>query len=207
MTSSMSFLDAVKNRRTIYTLNKELPIGDDRIEELVKLSVHDSARLVVLLKKEYETFWDFTTEILKAIVPEDQWSHTEQRIKGLRAAYGRIRISCTPPCILFFEDPNPTKELQCKFPTYAHHFPTWSEHTSAMHQYMLWTALEAEGCGCNLQHYHPIVDQKVKGHWNINMEWNLRVQLVFGGVPEGARDKLPEKTNLPLEERMIIHGK
>ncbi|KAK5011546.1 hypothetical protein LTR28_000014 [Elasticomyces elasticus] len=150
MTSSMSFLDAVKNRRTIYTLNKELPIGDDRIEELVKLSVHD---------------------------------------------------------ILFFEDPNPTKELQCKFPTYAHHFPTWSEHTSAMHQYMLWTALEAEGCGCNLQHYHPIVDQKVKGHWNINMEWNLRVQLVFGGVPEGARDKLPEKTNLPLEERMIIHGK
>ncbi|KAK4990162.1 putative nitroreductase [Elasticomyces elasticus] len=206
MASSMSFLDAVKNRRTIYALNKQPPISDDRVEELVKISVHDvpssfnsqSARLVVLLKKEHETFWDFTAEILKAMVPEDQWSHTEQRINGFRGAYGTI---------LFFEDPNPVKELQSKYPNYAQHFPSWSEHTSAMHQYMLWTALEAEGCGCNLQHYNPIIDQKAKGHWNINMEWNLRAQLVFGGVPEGARDNLPNKTYVPLEERMAIHGK
>lgn len=37
---------------------------------------------------------------------------------------------------MFFEDPTPIKELQTKYAIYAEHFPQWSEHTSAIHQYM-----------------------------------------------------------------------
>lgn len=51
------------------------------------------------------------------------------------------------------------------FPLYAQHFSGWAVQSNAMHQYMLWTALEAEGCGCNLQHYNPIIDQKAKTEW------------------------------------------
>lgn len=75
-----------------------------------------------------------------------------------------------------------------------------------MHQYALWVALEAEGCGANLQHYNPVIDQKAKGEWGINMEWSLKAQLVFGGLGDGAREKLGKKEFQPVEERVFFHG-
>lgn len=53
--------------------------------------------------------------------------------------------------VLFFEDPEPVAALQKAFPTYNDKFPDWSQHTNAIHQYILWTALETEGLGCSLQ--------------------------------------------------------
>ena len=75
-----------------------------------------------------------------------------------------------------------------------------------MHQYMLWTAFEAEGLGCNLQHYNPLPDQKASDIWNIPLEWSLKAQLVFGQPAEGARENLPNKTFEPVEKRLFIHG-
>jgi len=107
---------------------------------------------------------------------------------------------------LFYEDPAPIKTLQTNLPAYADKFPQWSEHTSAMHQYFLWTALEAEGFGCNLQHYNPLPDQKAAAKWNIPLEWSLKAQLVFGGEEEGARAGLQERSEQPIGERLFIHG-
>jgi len=75
-----------------------------------------------------------------------------------------------------------------------------------MHQFHLWTALEAEGLGANLQHYNPIIDNKAKGHWKIPLEWSLKGQLVFGGVAEGVKEGLSKKEFQPIEERVFIHG-
>lgn len=71
-----------------------------------------------------------------------------------------------------------------------------------MHQYALWVALEAEGLGANLQHYNPLVDQRVAEEWNVPLAWKLRAQLVFGGVEEAAG----EKEFKPIEERLFVHG-
>lgn len=202
MASSKPFMEAVKERRTYYQINNKATISDDRIEELVKEAVlhvpssfnSQSARLVVLLKKEHETFWEFVKEVLKPQVPEDQFPKTEQKLDGFKAGYGTI---------LFFEDPKPVNNLQTAFPLYADHFPQWSEHTTAMHQFTLWTALEAEGMGANLQHYNPVIDQTAKGHWNMPQEWSLKAQLVFGG-----RAGEPGKKEFqPAEERMFVYGK
>ncbi|KAF1988829.1 Nitroreductase [Aulographum hederae CBS 113979] len=202
MASQKTFMEAVKARRTIYGLNDESPISDDAIEALVKDAVlhvpssfnSQSARLVVLLKKDHQLFWDMVLEVLKTMTPEDKFEGTKQRISGFRAGYGTI---------LFLEDPEPVHQLEQAFPLYADHFPTWSEHTSAMHQYVLWTALEAEGFGANLQHYNPIIDQKAQEHWKIPQQWKLRAQLVFGGrVGEPM-----EKSFKPVEDRLFIHGK
>ena len=75
-----------------------------------------------------------------------------------------------------------------------------------MHQYAMWVALEAEGFGCNLQHYNPLPDQKASAEWNIPLEWSLKAQLVFGGCAEGAREGLQAKQQQPLEERLFVHG-
>lgn len=72
-----------------------------------------------------------------------------------------------------------------------------------MHQFTLWTALEAEGMGANLQHYNPVIDQKAKGHWNIPQEWSLKSQLVFGG----RAGEPGQKEFQAVEERMFVYGK
>ena len=100
MTSSKSFFDAVKDRRSIYALNKESPISDEAIEELVKQTVlhapsffnTQSARLVVLLKKEHDIFWDMVKEVLKPMVSEDQFAATEQRLSMFRGGYGTVSL-------------------------------------------------------------------------------------------------------------------
>ena len=100
MASSKSFFNAVKDRRSIYALNKESPIPDEAIEELVKQTVlhapsffnTQSARLVVLLKKEHDLFWDMVKEVLKPMVPEDQFAATEQRLSMFRGGYGTVSL-------------------------------------------------------------------------------------------------------------------
>ncbi|CAN9082828.1 unnamed protein product [Alternaria alternata] len=202
MSSQKSFMDAVKERRTYYQLNKESPISDKQIAEIAeKALLHvpssfnsQSTRLVVLLNKDHEKFWDFVLEVLKPLTPEDQFPKTEQKVKGFGAAKGTI---------LCYEDPEPVEGLRKAFPLYAHHFGDWSEHTNAMHQYALWVALEAEGFGANLQHYNPIIDQKAAQEWDIPLGWKLRGQLVFGGRAGEPGEKQFQEVQ---GKRLFVHG-
>lgn len=66
----------------------------------------------------------------------------------------------------------------------------------------MWTALEGEGFGASLQHYNPLIDQRVATEWNFPAEWNLKAQLVFG-KPTGKAD---EKIMQPLSERLKFLG-
>ena len=101
MASTTSFLDAIKARRTYYALNKTAPISDERIEEILRdLVLHvpssfnsQSARLVVLLKREHETFWDIVKDTLKAHVSAEQWTRTETKLNGFSAAYGTVSMN------------------------------------------------------------------------------------------------------------------
>ena len=107
MADKKTFLEAVQQRRTIYAINKTAPVSDKRIQELVNQAIlhvpssfnSQSTRLVVLLNGEHDKFWDFTVEILKGMVPEDQFTHTKQRIDGFRGGYGTVSVfnsSITP---------------------------------------------------------------------------------------------------------------
>ena len=85
----------------------------------------------------------------------------------------------------------------------AHNFPVWAEHTSAMHQYAIWNALAALNIGANLQHYNGVIDEKVAETWNIDSNWKLIAQMVFGGIAAPAG----EKTFEPIEKRLKVYGK
>jgi predicted oxidoreductase (fatty acid repression mutant protein) len=92
--------------------------------------------------------------------------------------------------------------MQSNFPMYASKFPEWAQESTAMHQYAVWCALEAEGLGANLQHYNPLIDQKVAKTWNVPETWVLRAEMVIGGLVAPAE----EKTFKPLEERFKVYG-
>eukprot|EP01111_Echinosteliopsis_oligospora_P013464 TRINITY_DN4835_c1_g1_i5.p1 TRINITY_DN4835_c1_g1~~TRINITY_DN4835_c1_g1_i5.p1 ORF type:complete len:202 (-),score=58.01 TRINITY_DN4835_c1_g1_i5:42-647(-) len=199
---SQPFLDAVLKRRTIYALSPELPAGltESKIEEIVKFAITNvpssfnsqSTRAVVLFRKEHDKVWNFTMEVLRG--PADKFEHTEQRINGFKNGYGTV---------LFFEDVTAVDDLQKKFPSYQDKFPDWSQHTNAMNQFVIWTALEAEGLGCSLQHYNPLIDQQIKNEFKLPGTWSLVSQMPFG-KPTAAPG---EKTFQPIDDRVKVFGK
>ncbi|NLD05714.1 MAG: nitroreductase, partial [Synergistaceae bacterium] len=73
--------------------------------------------------------------------------------------------------------------------------------SAGMHQFVIWTALSAEGLGASLQHYNPVIDNAVKKEWNIPEKWKLLAQMPFGKPV----DKPEDKEVVPLEERVKVY--
>ncbi|KKA30542.1 hypothetical protein TD95_003635 [Thielaviopsis punctulata] len=196
-----TLVSLLTSRRTYYALNKTLPVSTDRITALVKEIVKQtpssfnsqSTRAVVLYGAEHEKLWDFATEELQKIVPAENWKATSDKLAGFRAGAGSV---------LFFTDNKPVKDLQAKFAMYADKFPGWASQSNGMSQLAVWTALEAEGLGANLQHYNPLIDAKVAAEWKIPESWTLDAQLVFGGI---AAETYP-KDFAPIDERVKAYG-
>lgn len=191
--------EEIEKRRSYYVIGKEPIISDGEIIELLKHAVKfvpsaynsQSSRMIVLLGKEHEKFWEFTKEILKPGIPPEKFSSTEQKLDAFKSGYGTI---------LFFEDQSVVKGLQEKFPKYKENFALWSLQSSGMLQYTVWLTLESEGYGASLQHYNPLVDEKVRSVWNAPDNWKLLAQMPFGNPIE-----IPdEKSFLPIEERIRV---
>ncbi len=193
------FYSAVADRRTFYGISKEVVASDERIKEVIEYAVKhtpsafnsQSARVVLLLEKHHDKLWDIAKEALRKIVPADQFSSTEDKINSFRNGYGTV---------LFFEDNSVIESLQKQFATYKDNFPIWSQQSSGMHQYVIWTSLEIEGFGVSLQHYNELIEADVKKEWNIPMNWKLIAQMPFG-KPTAKPDK---KEFQPLEARIKV---
>lgn len=100
--NAQTLIDLAKARRSFYPLSKDLTITPARVQEIVKDLLDQvpssfnsqSNRVVVLFGAEHEKLWDFTTEILKAIVPADQFESTAGKMAMFKAAAGSVR---SPP--------------------------------------------------------------------------------------------------------------
>ncbi|KAL8650908.1 MAG: hypothetical protein Q9226_004951 [Calogaya cf. arnoldii] len=203
MASTKSFAQAVKERRTYYALTNESTIPDSRIQEIVKDAIlhtpsafnSQTSRAVVLLGEEHVKTWDIIAEVYKQQLPEEKFNQANKRFQGFRAAYGTI---------LFYEDTDTVREFQEKFKTYEDKFPGWSEQTNGMHQYHVWTALETEGLGVNLQHYNPMIDVRLETEYKVPSTWNLKAQMVLGKPTSGPA--VENKEFKPIEERMKVYG-
>ena len=79
-----------------------------------------------------------------------------------------------------------------------------SEQTNGMHQYVIWTALEMEGLGCNLQHYNPLIDTRLATEYGVPESWELKAQLVFG-KPTGEHPEAKPKNE--ISKTLKVFGK
>jgi len=174
-----TFLTAVQDRRTYYGISKDSTVSDTRIQEIIAHAVKhtpsafnsQSARIVLLLGEHQNKLWEITREALRRIVPAAQFAPTDEKITSFCNGYGTV---------LFFENKQVIQELQQQFALYADNFPIWSHHSSGMLQFVIWTALEAEGLGASLQHYAPVIETEIKQEWNIPQSWQLIAQMPFG---------------------------
>ena len=194
-----NFYDAIKERRSIYSISKESPISDEKIKEIVEYSVKhvpssfnsQSSRAVVLLGESHDKLWDITMEALRKIVPEENFASTEQKVNSFKAGYGTV---------LYFEDFNVIEALQNQFALYKDNFPVWAEQTAGMLQFAIWTALSMEGLGATLQHYTELIEEEVKREFNLPSSWKMVAQMPFGKgtAPAG------EKEFTSIEERVKV---
>ena len=137
------------------------------------------------------------------------WFEDQEALEGLKAKNPGIQ-HVIPQC-MFFPLPCHTAltytSLLCPYALYTNP-RTGSAHSSGMHQFIAWTALELEGLGCNLQHYDfmPGFVDEVRKEWNIPENWMLHSQLVLGKPVDGVLKRSRERTYEKLEERVMMHG-
>ncbi|MDO5041429.1 MAG: nitroreductase family protein, partial [Peptoniphilus sp.] len=188
-------------RRSYYDLDKNVDIPKEEIAQYIKEVVDSlpssygaqSQRAVVLFGEDHDYLWgQIVMETLRKKVNDDEkFKRTEKKINGFKAAYGTI---------LIFEDKATNDNLKEKFPSYAHNVDDWSEQNTGIMSMGLWVALRGIGLGASSQHYNPIIDDEVKEKWDIDKEWTMKSQMVFGNpVSEPA----PKKKK-PIDERVIV---
>ena len=194
------FMEAVKQRRTYYSISKETTVTDERIQEIILDAVKhapspmnaQSARVVLLFGQHHDRLWDIVKETLRRIVPAEKFAPTEAKIRSFQSGYASV---------LYFEDMSVVEGLQEKYPAYQDNFPVWSHQSAGMLQFIIWTALEREGFGASLQHYNPLIDDEVKKEWDVPAHWKLIAQMPFGKPAAGPG----EKAFQPLEARVKIY--
>ena len=196
---SNAFLDAMMARRSIYAIGRNLSLSEDHIAALVKQAVKQSpssfnsqsSRVVVLFGKQHEKLWDIVKETLRKIVPAESFAATESKLASFAAGVGTV---------LFYEDTKVIDVLQKQFVAYADNFPVWSEHSTGIAQFAVWSTFAQEHIGATLQHYNPLIDDQVRAQWQLPASWKLRAQMPFGSIEQSAA----EKTFISDEERFRI---
>lgn len=202
---SNELLDAIKKRRSIYALDKDVRIGKEKITATIEEAVQytpaafnsPSARAVILFGEESNKLWGeggIAEKAIRKVLPEGQsFEPTAKKLASFNAGVGTI---------LFFKDMSVVKDLQAKFALYANNFPVWAEQTNGMTQYAVWTALANIGVGASLQHYNPLIDDAVRKTFDIPENWVLRAQMPFGNIAAPAG---PKEFQL-ISERVKVLG-
>lgn len=170
----MGIQQSLANRRTIYSLNKNLPVSVDEVVKTVQNLTElvpdafnmKSSRVVVVTGAKQDELWDKIYDVFEGKVPRE-------KIDGFKGAVGTI---------LYFYDENVVKKMQEQFAAYAANFPVWANHASAMLQISIWTALRELNVGANLQHYNPVIDDTVKALFDLPDSYKLIAQMPFGGI-------------------------
>jgi predicted oxidoreductase (fatty acid repression mutant protein) len=195
-----TFWKALENRRSVYGFDREMPVAQEKIIEIAEKALAlvpssfncQSTRMVVLFGEHHKKLWDIVTQALRKVTDDQQFVKSQNKVReDFWSGYGTV---------LFFEDQAVVKGLQEQFALYADKFPVWSEHTAAMHQLTVWTALAQEGLGASLQHYHPLIDDAVRKEWNIPESWKLTAQMPFG-KPLSAPE---EKDRMAMQDRLKV---
>ena len=93
------------------------------------------------------------------------------------------------------------EELKETYAMYAENFATWSNQANGMLQANIWTALIAKQIGANLQHYNPLIDDKLKTLFSIPDSFKLTAQMPFGSIETPPH----KKTLLDISSRIKIY--
>ncbi|KAL4765258.1 nitroreductase family protein [Aspergillus foveolatus] len=199
------WLEAAAYRRSIRALGGASKVSDERVHEIVAkvLSFAPSSyntqpvRISLAFGEKHKELWSIILReaepILKSINP-GLWQKLGPLYEVHKAAYGSV---------LFWERGETTKEAAETHKATGHMFGEWGEHTQGIHQILVWTALELEGVGANLQHMNaiPPIEAAIKKFAGVPEDYKLKAHLNYGDE-QAHRPESPPK--LPITETLMI---
>lgn len=195
----MSYIDIIKQRRSVYDLHKHLPISENKLMRILEDIITESptafnmqsSYVIVLMDGQHERLWNIVTKTLKDIVPSDKFEPTQKKMDMFSNAKGTI---------LFFENTQIIEQLKIDYPLYKDQFDNFALRGMGILQGNIWNALAEAEIGASLQHYNPLIDEAVKEEWDIPEYYQLSAQMVFGGIgsiPE-PKEKVDVHTRINL---------
>lgn len=190
-----SFIEMIKSRRSVYSLNKDLPVFPEKIIELVRDCVRyvpdafdmKSQRVLVIMGDKHTEFWN---AVYDALVAETGGRFSRERTDSFAAGAGTI---------LYFYDGAAVEETRRQYPGYAENFHDWVMQSNGMLQFAIWTGLANLGVGASLQHYNPVIDKMVREKFNLPESWTLVAQMPFGGIAAAPKPKIVEDIDLRVK--------
>lgn len=197
-----SFIEAIARRRSYYHLEDKTLMDDSRVVELVDELLAtmpspfnvQSARVVLLFGDHHREVWQLVVEALRNILPEERFILSKQKIeRSFASGHGTV---------LFYEDTAALNHLRENNPLYADSVEIWSEQSSGMLQFAMWTALEEFGYGVSLQHYNTLIEYSIVERWHINPDWRLIAQMPFGAPMDTPPQR--EQNSSPQSRRVVF---
>lgn len=182
----MEFLNVIRKRRSQYALKNTISVSEEKIIETITEAIKhnpspynvQSTRAMILLGENHKKLWNIVKEVLLAKIGQEKFVATEKKIDtSFLSGYGTI---------LFFIDEAEVKEYAEKI---SENFHGWSNESAGMSQISVWLGLSALGLGANLQHYNPIIDEKVRAAFDVPTHWKLISQMPFGNIVAEAKTK------------------
>ncbi|EHK23065.1 uncharacterized protein TRIVIDRAFT_53817 [Trichoderma virens Gv29-8] len=200
------FLAAAKHRRTVYGLKSTSAVSDKRVEEIVGqvLSFAPSSyntqpgRITLVTGEKHKGLWDAIIAAAEPILKgagEEVWKTMSGIFQAHKGAYGSV---------VFWDSGDAIKEAGAKHQSAAHMFPQFADHSTGMAQILVWTALELEGLGANLQHLQaiPPVEAVIKQYLDVPADYTLKAHLNYGDLAQPHPEAVPEK--LPLSQTLKV---
>lgn len=182
----MEFIEILKKRRSQYSITNTISVPEEEVIEVIKGGIRhtpspynmQATRAIILLGENHKTLWKIVKDVLLEKIGPERVVRTEEKInKSFLSGYGTV---------LFFIDEEIVEENVEKF---SDTFISWSKQSAGMAQINVWLGLANLGVGANLQHYNPIIDDKVRDAFDVPENWKLISQMPFGDVVEEPRVK------------------
>ena len=189
----------LRERRSRYALEPCTEEAMDSVERFICETLNhvpsafnsQSTRMVLLRDGAHKRFWDAVCRRISEVTSPEAYEKSRRKIERSFASGSGT--------VLFYEDGDVVDRLKEEYPLYAAAFPAYSQHTSAMHQIVMWLLLTGEGLGASLQHYEALVAEDVRLMFGLPASWHLIAQMPFGI----ATDTPGEKSLMPMDERFF----
>ncbi len=189
----MKITESLTLRRSYYEIKKELPVSMEDVNQMIRDITElvpdafnmKSSRIVVVEDDMQNTLWDTIYDVFEGKV-------SREKIDSFAGGAGTI---------LYFYDRSVVAAMQRQFPNYADNFPIWANQASGMLQLAIWSGLRELGIGASLQHYNPVIDERIRELLNLSKDYVLVAQMPFGGMISEPAEK--EKEDIHKRVKII----
>ena len=189
----MKIVESLKVRRSYYEIKKELPVSMEEVNHMIRELTElvpdafnmKSSRVVVVEGEMQDTLWNTIYDVFEGKV-------SREKIDSFSNGAGTI---------LYFYDRSVVKAMQEQFPSYAENFPVWANQANGMLQLAIWSGLRELEIGASLQHYNPVIDERVKKLLELPEEYVFVAQMPFGGIVN--EPALKEKEDINKRVRVV----